>query len=91
MKSERSKKTADKAVRKGPATTPESATSLEKERLDDDAVENAVTVDRDSTGRATILPGPPISPKTERRLERDMVTEDSKPSQKKLRKKTTSE
>ncbi|AHB49924.1 hypothetical protein W911_04250 [Hyphomicrobium nitrativorans NL23] len=88
MTSERSKKAADKAIRKKDATTPESATSLELERLDDDAVEKAVTVDH-GTGPTTILPCPPISPKMERRLRGDMVTEDSKPRLKKQRKKTS--
>ena len=87
MKSERSRKTADKSIPKKDVTTPESATSLEKERLDDDAVEKAVTIDH-GTGPVTILPCPPISPNTERRLEEDMVSENSKPSRKKPRKAT---
>lgn len=90
MTSERSKKTADKAARKDHATTPESATSLEKERLDDDAVEKAVTVDRDAAGPASILPCPPIPPKTQRRERESRVTEDSRPSKKKAPKKTSS-
>lgn len=56
-------------------TTPESATSLEKERLDDEAVEHAVTADENTTGTShQILPGPPISPNEQKNLRETIVT-----------------
>lgn len=91
MTSKRSNKTADKTAWKDHVTTPESATSLEKERLDDDAVEKAVTVDPETTGQKSILPSPPIPPKTQRRVSEGMVTEDTQPARKKFRKKAVSD
>lgn len=58
------------------ATTPDSATSLEKERLDDDAVEKAVTVDPSAATPKSVLPSPPIPPNEQRKVREGMVTED---------------
>lgn len=69
-------KTSGKRVRKDHATTPDSATSLEKERLDDDAVERAVTVDPESADPKSVLPCPPIPPNKQRKAREGMVSED---------------
>ena len=82
MTSKRSNKTADKAAGKSHATTPESATSLEKERLDDDAVEKAITVEEDTPGTKSILPCPPIPPSMQHREGEDRVTGETEPAQK---------
>lgn len=80
-------KTARKRPRKGlHATTPDSATSLEKERLDDDAVAKAVAVDQKSADPKSILPCPPIPPNKQGEAGEGMVTEKD-PSGRKSRKK----
>lgn len=48
-----------KKMEKRTDDTPESATDIEKERLDDEAVSEAVNVDN---GTKSVLPGPPIPP-----------------------------
>lgn len=44
---------------------PESASDIEKERLDDEAVSEAVTAE---DGKRSVLPGPPIPPETQAEL-----------------------
>ena len=70
-------------------TTPESATSLEKERLDDEAVENAVTVTETPTGTHSVLPSPPIPPNEQKKVREGMVTvPETQPVQKAGKKKS---
>lgn len=47
--------------------TPESATDIEKERLDDEAVSEAVTTEN---GTKSVLPGPPIPPAVQAEIKR---------------------
>lgn len=74
----------------GPKTTPESATSLEKDRLDDDAVEQALLVTDPPSGLHSVLPCPSIPPNEQKKARESMVSDDEtprarKPSRKKHR------
>ena len=65
--------------------TPESASGLEKDRLDDQAVERAVTVVDGPNHAHSILPSPPISPNQQTGVGDAMVSDPSKKSRKKAK------
>lgn len=70
------------------ATTPDSATSLEKERLDEDAVEKAVTVPQSESEPKSILPCPPIPPNQQREAREGKVRQKQTSAPRKASKKT---
>lgn len=68
-------------ARSGPKprrTTPDSATSQEKERLDDEAVEHAVTVTENPANLHSILPAPQVPPNEQESLREGKVSEQIK-------------
>lgn len=63
-------------------TTPDSATGQEKERLDDEAVERAVTVTENPAGLRSVLPAPEVPPNEQEVLREGKVSEQIKDERK---------
>jgi hypothetical protein len=64
MSADQKKKTEKQSLSAKPGRTPDSATDLERTKIDDEAVRKAVTANSGSIEAATksVLPGPPIPP-----------------------------
>jgi hypothetical protein len=68
--------------KKAKSDTPDSATDLEKSKLGDEAVRDAVTTESGSVDRGTgsVLPGPPIPPEVQAEVREEKEPRSPRPS-----------